>query len=60
MCSIFFFSEAQAILCPFHVRQYVISGVSGPGNAVMLMIEQHLGLMPNGFALFSMPSHRTN
>lgn len=30
----------------------VISGVSGPGSAIMLMLEQHLELILVGFALF--------
>lgn len=37
-----------------------MSGVSGLGNALMLMLEQHLELIPIGFAWFSVPSHRTN
>lgn len=33
----------------------MVSGVSGPGNAVMLMLEQHLKLIPIDFACFLCP-----
>lgn len=33
----------------------MIPGLPGPGDVIMLMLEQHLELISIGFALFSIP-----